>query len=151
MKLAEALQERADLNRSIRQLADRLDDNMLRQEGGTTTEPVQALQKELDAALDRFAWLVARINLTNAQTVVDGSTLTELIAEKDACTLKLRIYRDLLKTARSAAFRARGTEIKIEPTISVGQWQAEADRLAKHLRLLDNRLQKSNWDTELTE
>lgn len=151
MKLAEALQERADLNRSIKQLADRLDDNMLVQEGEKTTEPVPELKKELDAATDRLSRLIACINLTNSQTAADGRTLTELIAEKDACTLKLRIYRDLLKTARSGVFRARGTDIKIEPAIEVAQWQAEVDRLAKQLRLLDNRLQRCNWDTELLE
>ena len=151
MKLAEALQERADLNRDIKRLESRLDDNMLVQEGEQSAESVSELQAELDSALDRLAWLVTRINLTNSQTTVEGRTLTELIAEKDACALKLRIYRGLLDTARSATFRARGSEIKIQPTISVSQWQAEADGLAKQLRLLDNRLQKSNWDTDLIE
>ena len=151
MKLAEALQERADLNRRIKQLEERLDDNMLVPEGDCSTESVPAMKEELDAALDRLAWLIARINLTNSTVKADGRTLTELIAEKDACTLKLRIYRDLLKTARSGAFRVRGTDIKIEPTIAVAKWQAEVDRMAKQLRLLDNRLQQCNWDTELIE
>ncbi len=35
MKLAEALQERADLNRKIEQLKSRLNNNVLVQEGGT--------------------------------------------------------------------------------------------------------------------
>lgn len=38
MKLAEALQERADLNRTIQQLKERLDNNVLVQEGEQPAE-----------------------------------------------------------------------------------------------------------------
>lgn len=151
MKLAEALQERADLNRAIEQLHSRLDSNSLVQEGETPAEDPNSLKRELDSSLERLAYLIARINITNCQTECDGQSLTELIAKKDALTLKISAYRDIVSTASQLAYRARSTEIKIKPTISVVEWQNEIDRMSKELRLLDNRLQACNWTTELIE
>lgn len=151
MKLAEALQERADINRKIEQLRDRLHNNVLVQEGEATAEDPEKLKQELDECLDRLGYLIARINHTNCATQVDGLSLTELIAKKDALSLKLRVYREIAEAGSQASHRARGTEIKIRPAISVIGWQGEIDRMAKELRLLDNRLQERNWCTELME
>ena len=82
-------------------------------------------------------------------TMVDGQTLTELIAKKDALTLKIRVYRDIICTGSQTVYRARNTEIKIESAISVAEWQSELDRMSKELRMLDNKLQQTNWNTEL--
>ena len=71
MKLAEALQERADLNRTIQQLKERLDNNVLVQEGEQPAEQPERLKQELDAAIQRLEYLMARINHTNCQTCVD--------------------------------------------------------------------------------
>ena len=151
MKLAEALQERADLNRTIQQLKERLDNNVLVQEGEQPAEQPERLKQELDAAIQRLEYLMARINHTNCQTCVEGKSLTELIARKDALSLKLRVYKELVYSASQTAYRARNTEIKIKSAISVSDWQAQVDRMAKELRLLDNRLQESNWTTDLIE
>ena len=80
MKLAEALQERADLNRDIEQLRNRLENNVLVQEGEKTAEEPEKLKQELDVAIGRLAYLISRINLTNSRVELDGRTLTELIA-----------------------------------------------------------------------
>ncbi|MBQ9251399.1 MAG: hypothetical protein IJ188_05930 [Clostridia bacterium] len=48
MKLAEALQERADLNRTIKELRDRLDRVVLVQEGEKPVEDPVELLSELD-------------------------------------------------------------------------------------------------------
>ena len=151
MKLAEALQERADLNRAIEQLHSRLDNNTLVQEGETPAESPSDLKRELDSSLERLAYLIARINITNCQTECDGQSLTELIAKKDALLVKLHAYRDVVYAGSQTAYRARNTEIRIQSAVSVPAWQAEVDRMAKEVRELDNRLQQSNWTTDLTE
>ena len=151
MKLAEALQERADLNRNIEQLKNRLNSNSLVQEGEKTVEDPGKLKQELDSSIARLAHLIASINRTNCVTKVEGRTLTELIAEKDALTLKISLYRDIVYAASQTSSRARHTEIKIQSAISVPAWQAEIDSMAKELRLLDNKLQENNWKTELIE
>jgi len=69
MKLAEALQERADLNRNIEQLKNRLSSNALVQEGEQPVECPENLKQELDASISRLSYLIARINRTNCQTV----------------------------------------------------------------------------------
>ena len=51
MKLAEALQERADLNRRIEQLRARLENNALVQEGESPAEDPSELLAELDRCL----------------------------------------------------------------------------------------------------
>lgn len=151
MKLAEALQERADINRNVEQLKSRLNNNVLVQEGEQTAEEPERLRRELDASIQRLAYLISRINLTNCETKIGGQTLTELIAEKDALSLKLSAYKEIVHTASQISYRARGTEIKIKPAIAVGEWQAEIDAMSKELRLLDNKLQACNWNTDLIE
>ena len=151
MKLAEALQERADLNRNIEQLKSRLENNVLVQEGETPAEAPETLKRELDAAVARLSYLISRINLTNSRVEVDGQTLTELIARKDTLSLKIHVYRDVVCAGSQTSYRARNTEIKIKSAIVVADWQAEIDKMAKELRLLDNKLQENNWKTELIE
>ena len=82
---------------------------------------------------------------------MDGQTLTELIAKKDAHLLTIRFYKDAVQAGSQTSCRARNAEIKIKPTISVADWQAEIDNASKEVRLLDNKLQETNWSTELIE
>ncbi len=151
MKLAEALQERADLNRKIAELTDRLRTNALVQEGEKPLEDPAALLKELDKATARLGKLMAQINLTNSTAVVEGRTITERLAERDALTLQLSSYRSLIEAASQSTRRARGTEIKILPTVDVAALQKKADAMAKKLRENDNLLQQANWTTDLQE
>lgn len=151
MKLAEALQERADLNRNIEQLQSRLNNNVLVQEGEEPAEDPQKLKEMLDESIARLAYLIKCINQTNCQTIIDGKSLTELIAQKDALSLKIHAYKDIVYTAAQSVYRARNTEIKIKQAINVASWQAEIDQMAKNLRLLDNKLQENNWQTDLIE
>lgn len=151
MKLAEALQERADLNRNIDQLKNRLINNALVQEGEKTPEDPAKLKKELDESLSRLEYLMARINISNANIHSDQMTLTEMIAAKDMLTLKISTYKDVAYAASQAPKRARNTEIRIKPSIDVADWQKSIDKMSKTLRELDNKLQESNWTTELEE
>ncbi len=151
MKLAEALQERADLNRNIDQLQRRLINNLMVQEGEETAEDPLRLKEELDISIKRLTFLITHINLTNCQTTLDGQTLTELIAKKDTLTKKLSIYKDSVLYGSQTTDRARNSEIKIKSTISIAKWQSEIDLMAKELRLLDNQLQACNWTTDLIE
>ena len=151
MKLAEALQERADLNRRIDELRRRIDNNVLVQEGEAPSEDPAALLPELDGALARLETLMAQINLTNCRTKAGGKTLTVLIAQKDVLQLKLSAYRDLVYTAGQSTSRARGTEIRVRAVLKASELQKQVDAMAKELRQLDNLLQETNWKTKLIE
>ena len=144
MKLAEALQERADLNRKIQQLQSRLLNNATVQEGEQTAEDPQALLKELNVSVDRLQWIMAKVNLTNCQTKVQGKSLTELIAEKDCLTIKIEKYRNFLNSASNLAGRAAHTEIKVLSAVNVRELQSQLDGLCKQLRVVDNAIQQTN-------
>ncbi|MBR6706945.1 MAG: DIP1984 family protein [Clostridia bacterium] len=151
MKLAEALQERADLNKKISELKSRLNNCILVQEGEEPAEEPAELLKELDGAAARLEALMAAINLTNSRTKVEGKTLTQLIARKDALSVQLAAYRDLVYTAGQNTNRARGTEIRVKALLKAADLQKKADQLAKEIRRLDNLLQENNWKTKLIE
>ena len=149
MKLAEALQERADLRTKIDELRSRLTNNALVQEGDDPAEDPQELLSALDAAVARSEELTARVNKTNCLTRAGDESITELIARKDALSLQLSVYRNLINEASQSARRARGTEIKIVSAVNVRDLQKKADHLAQELRQTDNRIQELNWTTEL--
>ena len=149
MKLAEALQERADLNRRISQLCSRLENNATVQEGETPAEDPAELLIELDACIARLQELMAAINLTNSRTLVEGRSLTELIAERDCLNLKLQSYRRVVDSASCLSQRAARTEIRILSTVDVRAIQKQVDDLSASLRRLDNTIQENNWRTEL--
>lgn len=149
MKLAEALQERAELVRRIEQLRSRLSHNAVVQEGEEPGENPQALMEELNRCIDTLEQLIGRINLTNCQTFADGQSLTAMIAKKDCLGIKLRAYRELVSNASQLAQRATRTEIKLFSTVNVRETQKSVDGMAKELRLLDNQIQALNWATEL--
>lgn len=151
MKLAEALQERADLNRRIEQLRYRLNNNVLVQEGEKPLEDPAALLKELESSFTRLEWLIARINLTNCAVKVEGRSLTELIARRDVLSLRAEAYRRLVEEASQNTHRATRTEIKILSAVDVPALQRQADDASRELRLLDNTLQATNWTADLME
>ncbi len=149
MKLAEALQERADLARRIDAMKSRLAHNALVQEGELPAEDPTALLEEFERDIASLEELLARINLTNCKTVVLGHTLTALLARRDALTVRIGGYRELIHEASATARRATRSEIKILSTVNVVELQKTADRLSKELRQLDNTIQQANWSTEL--
>lgn len=151
MKLAEALQERADLNRRIERLRYRLSNNVLVQEGEKPLEDPAALLEELESSFTRLEWLIARINLTNCAVKVEGRSLTELIARRDVLSLRAEAYRRLVEEASQNTHRATRTEIKILSAVDVPALQRQADDASRELRLLDNTLQATNWTADLME
>ena len=125
MKLAEALNLRADIAKRISQLGSRLGLNALVQEGEKPAENPELLLKELDALVVQQEELISRINLTNAKTVSDGKTLTEMIA------------------------RGLRSEIRILSTVKVSELRKQVDALEKDFRETDVKIQALNWNTEL--
>lgn len=149
MKLAEALQERADLNRRIQQLRQRLNSNAIVQEGEQPAEDPAELLAELDGCVRKLENLIAQINLTNCRTEINGENLTSLLARRDALTLKLSAYRDLAYQASQLGRRATHSEIKLLSAVNVKDLQKQVDTMSKELRLLDNSIQAANWATDL--
>ncbi|MBQ3375437.1 MAG: DIP1984 family protein [Erysipelotrichaceae bacterium] len=149
MKLAEALQRRADLNREIDQLESRITSNMLVQDGENPNESPKDLFNDLDDKLAELEDLMTHINLTNAVVKVGDKTITELIAKRDTLSKKISVYKSAVYQASLNTSRARNTEIKILPTINVKSFQKVIDKMSRELRETDNLIQSTNWTCDL--
>ena len=149
MKLAEALNQRADLQKRIAQLRERLSNNVKVQEGDEPAEKPEDLFKELEGALKELESLIVRINRTNQETVWEGKSLTEMIAGKDVLSLQLSVLRTALESANVRSDRYSRNEIKFVRTVDVNYLQKKVDDLSRDLRTLDSKLQQANWMTDL--
>lgn len=151
MKLAEALQERSDLNMKISQLKGRLVNNAIVQEGEQPAENPAELLAELDKAVQRLEFIISTINLSNCTIKVDGKTLTEIIAKKDCLAEKASVLQSLIAVASRPVNRISRTEIKMLSTINVAEIQKESDRISSEIRSLNTTLQQTNWTADLIE
>lgn len=151
MKLAEALLERADLQKRLAQMGGRLNNNARVQEGEKPAEDPKALLKEQEALTARLETLVAQINLTNSAALIDGQPLTVWLSRRDARREQLQQLRNFLDAASSLSDRARQSEIKIISTVDVAKLQKELDQKSKALRELDAKIQSANWIMDLRE
>lgn len=74
---------RADLQKKVAQLKERIKESAKVQEGDEPCDNLEELYKELDEAVVQLEDLIYRINITNVQIVQDGDSLTRLIANRD--------------------------------------------------------------------
>lgn len=151
MKLAEALNLRADLQKRIANLKDRLIKNAKVQEGDNPAEEPTVLLKELDRDILELENLIKAINKTNSVTYMDNESISDMIAKRDALGLKLSVLRSFVSEAADKVERYSNKEIKILSTIKVADKQKEVDMLSKEYRLIDTKLQGLNWLTDIVE
>lgn len=143
------MNQRADLQKRIAQLRERLANNVKVQEGDQPAEKPEDLFKELEGSLNQLKELIVRINRTNQETVWEGMTLTEMIAGKDVLSMHLGALRATLEAANVRSDRYSRNEIKFVRTVDVNDLQKKVDDLSKDLRELDSKLQQANWMTDL--
>ena len=143
------MNQRADLQKRIAQLRERLANNVKVQEGDQPAEKPEDLFKELEGSLNQLKELIVKINRTNQETVWEGMTLTEMIAGKDVLSMHLGALRATLEAANVRSDRYSRNEIKFVRTIDVNNLQKKVDDLSKDLRELDSKLQQANWMTDL--
>lgn len=149
MKLAEALSNRADLQRRISQLKSRLKDSAKVQEGDTPAEDVKALFLELDSCLEKQEKLVYQINCTNMQITHNGENLTRMLARRDSLSARVSLMREVLKHVTETETRYGRNEIRYVRTVDVAELRKETDAYCKQLRELDNLIQSINWTVDL--
>jgi chaperonin cofactor prefoldin len=152
MKLAEALILRADSQKRVEQLRQRLTRAARVQAGENPPENPQELMAELDQIINEITTLIKRINKTNAHTnLADNLTLADALANRDTLLLKRNVYNALVETAASRQDRYSLSEIKFVSTVNVALIQAQVDQLSRQYRELDTKIQEANWKTELLD
>lgn len=152
MKLAEALILRADSNKRIEQLKQRLLRNAKVQEGDQPSEDPQALIGELERVTGLLQQLIQQINRTNSNTLFEGAmTLSDALAVRDILKLKHSVYQNLAHVAVVTQDRYSKSEVKFTSVVNVADVQKRADNLAREHRELDTKIQEANWRTDLLE
>lgn len=149
MKLAEALIERKELQSRLSRLNQRLQANALVQEGDVPSEDPKVLIKDVETTIDELTTLVDRINKTNGVVIVDGKTLSEMITKRDFMVKRISIMREFLQKASNKIERYSRNEIMITATVDVKLYQKIVDKLSYEARMLDAKIQYTNWNTEL--
>ncbi len=152
MKIAEALILRADCQRRVAELKNRIVTNALVQEGEAPAEDPQTLIEEHERVAADLLLLVQLINATNsATTVEDGQTMTNALALRDSLRLRHKMFEALATTAASRGDRYSRAEIKSVPTIAVSAIRPRMDAIAREFRALDTKIQGLNWQIDLIE
>lgn len=151
MKLAEALILRADTQKRIAQLKERLLLNAKVQAGDQPAEKPESLLAELEEATCQLIALFCTINRANAAAQVEGRSLADLLAERDARMAQAAILRAFLAGAAAKVDRYSQKEIALLSTVDVAAKQKEVDALARKIRNMDLKIQEKNWLTEVPD
>lgn len=152
MKLAEALVLRADSQKKIAQLKQRLERVVKVQEGELPAEDPRILIAELEQALNEQTDWIRKINKTNALTPFNSElSISDALAQRDRLMQHRKMLSDILEYASIKQDRYSRSEVKFERTVDVARIQAQVDELSKSYREFDFRIQEMNWKTELIE
>ncbi len=152
MRLAEALILRADRQKRLEQLKQRVVGSAKVQEGDEPPEDPQGLIAEIERVADELLSLIQKINKTNTFTeAASGKNLSDLLAERDVLMVRRTIYADLAKAASIVQARTSRSEVKFKSTVSVPDVQRRVDELSKAYRETDAAIQELNWKTDLKE
>ena len=150
MKLAEALLLRADMQKKLASLRERIGQNAVVQEDDEPHEDPNKLLKEAFGVIGELESLVFRINKANLENnLPDGRSLTEAIARRDTLVSQHSLMQHSITSARKEPDRYSMTEIKWVATVKVSSIQKQMEDLSKKIRELNAAIQETNWKAEL--
>lgn len=150
MKIAEALIQRADLQKRIEQIKTILGRNALVEEGDRPAFEPATLLRQLDGVVEEFTEAVQKINKANSSFEFEqGKTIADVLAERDGLLKKRAVLQSFRESALQTVDRYSRTEIKLRSTYSPVTLQKEIDDLAMRYREIDNKIQELNWKYEI--
>lgn len=152
MRLAEALVQRADQQRKVAQLKQRIERVVKVQEGDVPAEDPHVLLAELHDTIFSLGELVKKINKTNSHTEFgEGKTLADILAERDRIMQERSALNEILEAASVRQDAFSRSEIRFYRTVEVPELQKRVDALSKAYRELDFKVQEKNWTVDLIE
>lgn len=150
MKLAEALIQRADIQKRIASLKDRITRMAQVQEGDEPVEAPEKLIEKVRTLAQEMESFIVRINRTNMVTkLADGQTLTAALARRDILALQAGVLRSAMEAATQRADRYSAKELRYVATLDLVRLQDRIDALGQELRELTTAVQAANWQVEL--
>lgn len=151
MKLAEALIQRADCQKKIAQLRQRLSRSAKVQEGEQPPENPQELLMELEDAIADLTALIQRINRTNPNTPLENGTLSDALAQRDTLATRRSVLDSLIQEASITHNRYSRSEVRFVSTVDIAALQRQVDSASQAYRLLDSQIQALNWQVDLLD
>jgi len=154
MKLAQLLNHRADLQKRMKDLKQRINRNLLVQEG---EKPVEQPDNLIDAFIKiSYQWreIVRIINMVNNQPLEDssnGATLSEMVVMRDHLRMLYNMASETHSGLSPRMDRFSRSEIKQIPSIEADKIRKSCDEYAGKLRKLDDDIQELNWSTEVPD
>jgi len=152
MKLAEALLLRADIQKKLASLRERIRKYTVVQEGEKPAEDPRQLLEQVTAVAERLQRLIFAINEANftGQTA-RGRSLTAALAEREILLLRHSILQATAESAAKPPERYGVKEIRWIKTVDVARLQQAADELAQQIREVNAEIQAANWQIEIQE
>ena len=151
MKLAEALNIRAELQTKVAELKERIKASAKVLEGDEPCDNVEVLCKEFNETLVQLEDLIYRINLTNVQTTLDGESLTRMMAKRDVLSMRVKAMHDIVRYVSANDTRYGRNEFKYVRMVDVSILRKQDDTCAKQYRELDMKIQSLNWTVDLID
>ncbi|WP_339352702.1 DIP1984 family protein [Acinetobacter beijerinckii] len=152
MKLAEALLLRSDQQKKLASLKQRINANVLVQDGDEPSEDPNELIKQVFALTQESNQFICRIHLTNAQAKLeDGKILLSLLSLRDSYAEQHKILIDAIANTHREPDRYSSHEIKWQKVIPVSSLQKQADDISAKLGDLNIKIQAANWQIDLVE
>jgi uncharacterized protein DUF6847 len=150
VKLAEALQVRADVQRRLQQIRQRIAVAARHQEGETPPEDPNELLAEAERLAAQLEGLIRAINRTNVETEVEPAmSMTDALAHRDVLGLRRTILVEAAQHASLRQDRYTRSELRSVTPLDVAALHRAADELAREHRELDAKIQERNWTTEI--
>ena len=152
MKLAEALLLRSDQQKKLASLKQRINANVLVQDGDEPSEDPNELLKQVFALTQESQKLVFTIHQTNALAKLnDGRSLLALLTQRDELVERHKILTSAISNTNREPDRYSSREIKWRKVIPVSSLQKQADDISAKLRDLNVLIQANNWQIDLIE
>jgi len=150
MKLAEALLLRADMQKKLASLRERIGQNAVVQEGEQPHEDPQKLLQQAFGVLSDLQDLVAKVSVANlTNKLPDGRTLAVAIGQRDTLVRQHSLISASLDATKKEPDRYSVREIKWVATLDVAKLQKQLEDLAKSIRELNSLIQQANWGIDL--
>ena len=152
MKIAEALLLRADMQKKLASLRERVAKNAVVQQGDEPHEDSAKLLEQAFAVLKELESLVFKINQANLENALaDGRSLTQAISRRDTLAAQHSLLQYAIESTQREPDRYSMTEIKWVSTLKVAGLQQQSEDLAKKIRELNAEIQQANWNAELAD
>ena len=152
MKLAEALLLRSDQQKKLASLKQRINANVLVQDGDEPSEDPNELLKQVFALAQESQKLVYAIHQTNALAkLTDGRSLLALLTQRDELVERHKILTSAISNTQREPDRYSTREIKWHKVIPVSSLQKQSDDISAKLRDLNVLIQATNWQVDLLD